>query len=116
MKRGRDWLIIILGSIVAVRLAGNVWSLNKSGRLVKQAEKELAEAKKENDNLKKRWEEVQSEEFIEKEAREKLGLGKEGETIIILPNNDANHKSQTPSSTEPNWHKWWELYILASRD
>ena len=96
---------------MAVRLAGNVWSLYKSGEMVKQAERELAEAKKQNEKLGNRWEEVQSEGFIEKEAREKLGLGKPGEVVVILPTPEKVQGSMFNVQEESNWRKWWELYV-----
>ena len=55
---------------------------------------------------KKRLVQVQSPEFIEKEAREKLGLGEP------LPS-PSNPKPQIPNPNVdiPNWQKWWKLYI-----
>ena len=110
MKKGRDWLIIIFGGVIAVRLAGNLWSLYKSGEMVKQSDRELEAAQKESEELKKKWEYVQSPEFVEKEAREKLGLGKLGEVVVILPS-PISPNSQASNPNEPNWKKWWKLYV-----
>jgi len=89
----------------------NVWKLYKAGDKVEVARKELAEVQAEQEKLKAQLEYVQSDEFVEREAREKLGLGKPGEEVVIVPS-PPNPKSQAPNSkTEANWHKWWKLYM-----
>ena len=89
-----------------------MWRLWKAGDRIKRAEIEVETEKKTNEELKKRLAEVQSSEFIEKEAREKLGLGKEGETIVVLPEQNSSQPSAlNPQNSEPNWRKWWKVYV-----
>lgn len=54
---------------------------------------------------------VQSDQFVEKEARDKLGLVKSGEHIVLLP--EAKKSSKTPEYTDiyPNWKRWIELFL-----
>ena len=103
-------MVLAMG-VFTVRLGGNVWRLWKAGERIKQAEQEVRKQELENSELKKRLAEVQSPEFIEKEAREKLGLGKLGEEIIVLPQQNAISNIQYPISNEPNWRKWWKVYV-----
>src|SRR3989344_6078670 len=79
------WVLVGVLLVIMVRLGGNVWRLWKAGDRIKEAELGVRSQELENQELKKRLAEVQSPEFIEKEARDKLGLGKEGETIVVLP-------------------------------
>ncbi|KKU57070.1 MAG: hypothetical protein UX80_C0028G0011 [Candidatus Amesbacteria bacterium GW2011_GWA2_47_11b] len=105
------WGAVIVLGVFTVRLGRNVWKLWKAGERIKQAELEVRSQELENQELQKRLAEVQSPEFIEKEAREKLGLGKEGETIVVMPDN-ADLKSQISNlNGEPNWRKWWKVYV-----
>lgn len=92
-------------------MGGNVWRLYKAGDKVVAARRELADAQAEQDKLKKQLEYVQSDEFVEREAREKLGLGKPGEEVIILPSSPNLKPQATNPNTEANWRKWWKLYV-----
>lgn len=102
------WVLVGVLLVMMVRLGGNVWRLWKAGDRLKQAEAEVDKETKENKQLKARLAQVQSPEFIEKEAREKLGLG-QGEQIIAMP--EVSAMPAVPVIGEPNWRKWWKLYV-----
>ncbi|OGC92475.1 hypothetical protein A2899_02520 [Candidatus Amesbacteria bacterium RIFCSPLOWO2_01_FULL_49_25] len=111
MRRIRDWIIIGLGVVMTVRLGSNVWRLYKAGDRVGETEAELAQALVEQAELKKQLEYVQTDEFVEREAREKLGLGKPGEVVVILPTPAELPSAKTSEGRQANWRKWWELYV-----
>ena len=110
-RRWLKWLILGVSLIFTFRLATNVYRLVKSGGRVGRVSRELAEAEAENKRLKERLEYVKSEEFVEREARERLGLGKPGEVVVILPTPSKIQDSKSGIQDKPNWEKWWELYI-----
>lgn len=97
--------------IFSVRLATNVWRLWRAGDRIKQAEEEVKKQEQENQTLQKKLAEVQSPEFIEREAKDKLGLVREGEEIVVLPPQNSISNTQYPISNDPNWKKWWKLYL-----
>ncbi len=103
------WILVGVMGVFMVRLVGSVWRLWKAGERIKQAELEVRNQESENQELKKRLAEVQSPEFIEKEAREKLGLGKPDEEIVVLP--EVPVVPAVPAVDEQNWRLWWRLYI-----
>ena len=106
------WGLVGVMAVFMVRLTGNVWKLWKAGDRIKDAESGVRSQELENQELQKRLAEVQSPEFIEREAREKLGLGKEGETIVVMPEQNSPQLSTlNPQNNEPNWRKWWKVYI-----
>ena len=111
-KRWVRWLVLILSIGVTVRLGGNVWRLIRAGERVKRAQSEVAAAEVENKQLQQKLEEVKSDDFVEREAREKLGLGKPGETVVIVPTPGRVQDSGFKIQDEPNWRKWWRLYGL----
>lgn len=112
-KRWLGWLIFGLGLVMAVRTGRNLHRIWRTGDVLKQARQELAELNAENERLKLRLDEVQTPEWQEAEIKEKLGYGKEGETILILPKETSSQGPvlSTQGPEIPNWKKWWKLYV-----
>jgi hypothetical protein len=61
---------------------------------------------------------VESDFYRQKEARDKLGLARSGETVIVLPNEEILRRlsprkadSQVENQKEPNWKKWANLFF-----
>ena len=96
---------------MAGRMGVNVWKLYRAGDKVEIARKTLAEVQAEQEKLKKQLEYVQSDEFVEREAREKLGLGKPGETVVIVPTPELPPSAKASEGRQSNWRKWWGLYV-----
>jgi cell division protein FtsB len=90
---------------------------NVNSRIDREEEK-VEKLKKENEDLQRELEFVQSEEYIEKQLRDNLGLAKEGETVVILPDEDIVRKFAPRNDKEeeilpdPNWKKWMKLFGL----
>lgn len=112
-KNWWKWAVVGVGVVVGIRQTLGIYRLWKAGERVKEAQAEVDLLGKENQKLGERLKEVNTPEFVEREARDKLGYGKEGETLIILPRqNDANPKPQISNpNDEANWKKWWKLYV-----
>lgn len=84
----------------------------KAGSRVDGSKLELLKAEEENLKLKSRLSEVQSPNFVEKEAREKLGYGRPGEVIVLLPKEESDQsQKKTNSEDTPIWKRWWDLYV-----
>jgi cell division protein FtsB len=112
-KRVWAWLIMIVGVGIAIRTGSNVYRLWKLGERVEDAQKQVTIAEAEQKQLESRLEYVKSEEFIEKEARDKLGYGKPGEEIVVIPEQDSAQYSilSTQGTKIPNWRRWVKLYV-----
>lgn len=81
---------------------------------LKLAEQKIEELQKEAANLTGKKEFYQSEEFIEQEARNKLNMVKEGETVVVLPPNLKEILSKgenQPQASLPNWRQWLNLFL-----
>jgi hypothetical protein len=106
-------MVIVVGMVMAVKTSENVMRLWKAGKGVENTRIKVKEAEKENESLKKRLFEVRSDDFVEREARDKLGMGKEGEMILILPEMNKLEASSAKDSEErqETWRKWWNLYF-----
>ena len=52
------------------------------------------------------------EEFIEKEARDKLFMFKKGEQKVLIPQESGNsNENPSDGGNDPNWKKWWNLFF-----
>ena len=113
MKRN---LLLILGVFVAILLIVNgakrLLAFRTTSQKVEEAQMRLDALKKEKEVLKMQAEYTKSQDFKEKEIRDKLGLAKEGETVVILPK-DVGELSTDAISAEqlPNYVKWWNLFF-----
>lgn len=91
-----------------------------------QIEREIREREAERDALMDEQsetmhliEQLSSEYYLEKEARVKQGLGKEGETVIIVQNDDSSVFGETPvivtdseaANTTENSTKWFYYFF-----
>ncbi len=62
------------------------------GGIAGETQKKLEQLEKEQAELLKLKEQVDSPQFAEHEAREKLGLAKPGELVVVLPSEDILRK------------------------
>jgi cell division protein FtsB len=108
------WLLILLLSLSVVRNIGKVGSVRDE---IQKEKDKLTKIQNENDELERRIAQVQGEAFIEKEIRNKIGLAKEGEAIVVLPDEDILRKlapgieSTSDTLPSPNWEKWLHLFF-----
>ncbi len=107
------WAVLIIGVVLFVRLAGNVLRLVNAGGRVADEEKKLKAAQALTQQLKGQLAQVQTPEYMEREAREKLGYGKPGEVVLVMPPQDqiTNNKLQITNQDQQNWVKWRKLYL-----
>lgn len=109
------FIFVIIGLVVIVNLIVSSIILWKKKDIVTERKEILKEFEKENAELQKKLEDVQSESFIEREAREKLGMAKEGEVVVLMENSVSKeegslNKEEKDISVMPNWKKWLELF------
>lgn len=108
-------LIVGVSLLAVVSLSRTVYTLWGKRDYVRLRADALAREQAENDRLKKQVEEAKKSEFIEKEAREKLGMTREGESIVIMPqitqSDQSDQLNMTQEKDESNWRKWWRLFF-----
>lgn len=69
------------------------------------------------ESLGKEMEYKKSAEYLEREARDKLGFVKSGERVVILPHEDTvapqGDVGEPPKKTDrtPNWKKWRKFLL-----
>lgn len=114
----RSKLIITLLTVFGIYLIGtlsrDIVFLFQRTKETQKTETELQKVLQEEADLKKQLVYSQSSEFVEKEARDKLGMTKPGETIVILPENvESILGVQDEVKKEPisNWKLWFNLFF-----
>lgn len=106
------FIILILISIT--KNIGKVFAIR--AEVAKQKAK-VAKIEAENLRIQMEISKAQSPEFIERQVRDKLGLVKEGETVVVLPEIEEVKKLAPKLDLEedylpdPNWRKWLKLFL-----
>ena len=114
MKRN---LLLIFAVLFAVFLVVNstrrIVTFKGTSEKVSEAREKLESLRNENEQLKHELEYKKSGEFKEAEIRNKLGLVREGEALVIIPKEAVDGQSSIDNSQQgkPNWQKWRELFF-----
>ncbi len=111
MKKGIYIAAIIAFLLIIHGLLGSIVDLWSKQDLIIKARQNLAREKKDNQDLKGRLTYVQSREFIETEARNKLFMVKPGESEVLIQQNliaKGTKEAQKPH-LEP-WQQWLALF------
>jgi len=99
-------------------------------REINNINQEIERLKQNNQNLTALIESFNNQSFLEKEAKRRLNLRKEGEEVVILPKNEfSDNQTTTPETNsaslagssnqnqvvdnkeEPNFQKWWRYFF-----
>lgn len=108
------WVLIILLSFSLIRNIGTAARIKSE---VEAEQARLTKMQEENAKLQAQIAEAQGQDFIEKQIRDKLGLVKNGETIVVLPDTEVLRKlaplapSDTEALPDPVWKKWLKLFL-----
>lgn len=109
MKKVLYFSAVIVCLLVINNLLHSIYDLWHKQDLVVSAQKDLEKQKEENKRLKLHLTQVNSDKFVEQEARDKLLLVKPGESGVILP--DVASKVTKKEVNLPNWQKWLKLFF-----
>jgi cell division protein FtsB len=110
--------VIIVSLLVINGLSRNFLELWQQKKRVERVEQDVADLEQKEVELRGQLRYFQSDEYVEKIAREKLLLGKEGETVLLLP---TIFLSQPPITDRqsldivPFWKRWFKKLGLISQ-
>ncbi len=107
-KKAMVYLLIIVIVIFAFKLMMNIRKVNRMEDRLNSLQQQVQNQIEENKELKEEIERVKSPEYVEKVAREELGLVKPGE-ILLIPveeeqdnNQDENKQQQNSEEQDDN--------------
>lgn len=115
MKRLIFIVIVIASLFVMQNMVRSIYSLWQKRDLLTQRENELVKQKQEHARLTEEQRKIESEGYIEKEARNKLFLQKPGESRVVVDKRFleamSGAKIAVKKDTRQNWQQWWELFF-----
>ncbi|OGY17782.1 MAG: hypothetical protein A2900_06075 [Candidatus Chisholmbacteria bacterium RIFCSPLOWO2_01_FULL_50_28] len=112
-------LALLLGIYFIVALSRDLLDLLSKRERIIQEEAEVAKLEQEQRDLAEKLQYVSGDEFVEKEAREKLLMGKPGEVVMLLPPDNDQTGQAGPTSDKDqnsakedlaNWEKWAQVF------
>ena len=112
-----NYVLIFLALMLIYSFFGDYSRGIEVRQRIEKKRESVENLEKEREELKARLEEVQSEEFIEKQLRDNLNMSKEGEIVLILPPDEVVRKlapsieEEPETLPDPNWKKWVKLFF-----
>ncbi len=105
--------LAVICLFISIGLLGSIIGHLRRSDVVGEHRQVLQIEQKRNQDLNDRLKEATSTAFIEKQAREKLGLARAGDTIVLI---------QSPIQAQPigvrvgndrvsRWKSWWKLFF-----
>ncbi|MCX6811383.1 MAG: septum formation initiator family protein [Candidatus Berkelbacteria bacterium] len=114
------WIVLILllvaGYLIFI-FSRSLWRNYEINKELLNLEAQIDSSKMRQDYLTNLVSYYGTKSFTEKEARGKLGLKKEGETVLALPRKGAVEKKQeiieesNPVPEKTNAEKWWKFFF-----
>jgi len=117
LKKSARFIVLLLLIPLCISAFRNYTKLHKAQETINKARQESETLQKEQDDLQNQLSQAESQEFVEKQLRDKLGLAKEGEVVIVLPDESELKKLVPPRQEEEqympeaNWRKWKTLFF-----
>ncbi len=103
---------LVIGLVIfLINTTREIIEIRNEGSVVKRLENELDQKERYQIFLQEQLKYVQTDEFIDKASREKLGLVKPGE-VIVQETFESNIQNNIEAIIEkPNWQQWLELFM-----
>lgn len=116
IRRQSFVVVAVLAAVyLLITLSRDLVGLFSARERITKEERTVAELQTEQQQLAQEIEYVASEEFVEKEAREKLLMSKPGEVVVLDPHEEqlkVGEKTGDGAERElANWEKWVHLFF-----
>ena len=111
-RKWLTWVLLIISILFVISVIRSWSNLSERSYGITATQEKLDEVKREREELERQLARVESLEYVEKEARNKLNLGKEGELVVLIPSiSPFLSPTPTPIDTSPNWEKWVKIFF-----
>lgn len=131
MRRGKDtkaeisikfrnylnYIVIFLCFSLMFSFIQSLQRVRSAKLRVSNLQNRVAELESRKYQLEAQVNETKSEKYVEEQLRTKLGLAKENEIVIVLPEDDVIRKFAPKTEIykeelpDPNWKKWLNLFL-----
>ena len=110
--RLKEFLLLFLMLVLFVNLINSWMKLKERINLIKETENKVIEEEKFQENLERELAQAESDVYIEKQAREKLNMGKDGEIVVLLPSiSPIIQPTPSPTVKVSNMQQWLDLFL-----
>jgi len=117
-----DWrrVFLIAGilflTLIIVEFNSRLEQLDKLNRQVNITRAEATQVARTQLALETKVANANSDQVIEEQARSEGHMIKEGDQPVVIMGDESTNPVEhaepiLPSSTKPNWQKWWDLYF-----
>ena len=111
-SRGFKLIIFLVSLVFVVTAPRQLYEMWQRRDILHERQEVRDRLAAENEALKAELAEAQTPEYIEEVAREKLGLLKVGEIIILMPDDNPPAGGETAQQDNiANWKKWLRLFF-----
>ena len=111
------WAALAILVILTISFARNISKIRGAGDRIEEARVKNEILKVEIEKLGQELELLESDAHVESEIRNKLGLAREGEIIVVLPDDEILRKIapriefEQEQLPDPNWKQWMTLFL-----
>lgn len=111
------FFLVLLILWILVQTAGLFYRRWQVAQDISVLKRRINELNIQNADLENQIKYLGSQEYLEKEARLKLGLKQDGESVVIIPPSDKNASTTetdvktTTTSIPTNPIKWWQFFF-----
>ena len=112
LSRMKKLIFIIIIILLLVTIYRTIFAIKDTYGSIKKAETlkvELETKSQKNAFLKERLQYVQTDTFINEQARNQLGLVQKDEYVILAPPPEEKEFNEKILDDTPNWRKWFEM-------
>ena len=103
---------LVVCAVIGIGIVRSVYTVSQKKGILNERQQVLAELTAKNRQLQEDLREATSPAFIEAAARDKLGLVREGETVVIMDTSQIlNPNNQNNPQELPPWKQWWRLFF-----
>ncbi len=107
--------VLVLLLVFSVSLIREVMRKIEIQRQIAALEDKIDALENDNKQLESLIQYLQTDDFIEEEARRKLSLKKPGEKVVAVPElEDDSNDNSASTSTLPNWKLWWYYFFSSN--
>lgn len=117
-------LVLIFGVFVlcyiSYRLYQKIYRQNEISQEIQVLQEEIDKLKQDNENLEDLTSYCQTDEFKERETRDKLNLVKKGEKVILIKEKEVKREKEIEKDkpkilvNRPNYYYWWYYFFSIS--
>ena len=117
LKKISTILLLVAAITLAISAVSTYTKLNKAKGTIEDAKLSAKKLEDEQKNLQNQISQAESGQFIEKQLRDKLGMAKSGDIVLVLPENQELKRLAPPKTQEEeyvpkkNWEKWRALFF-----